>query len=178
MDNIDKFMKYLPVDFKEHSIIILKGHLLLEMALKDYISRRVSFPDRLNKEQINFSSLVVFASSLEDREGDGWLWKALKMANKIRNQIAHSLDNPKLSQTEKDFISYVQLHDGEFAVEVNDVELPYRPLSLVFMQLFDRISRSVPPENNTVKIAENVSAAEKMKAALTQAFKEVEQGDT
>ena len=176
MKEIDQFIAYLPVDFRDPSLIVLKGHLLLEVALKDYISKRVSFPARLNEGQINFSSLVLFASSLEDREGDGWLWKALKMANRIRNQIAHNLDNPKLSQAEKEFISYVQAHDGEFAVEVNDEELSYRPLSLVFMQLFDCIIRSNPPELDPIKIAERERVAEKLKAALKQAFEYVERG--
>lgn len=166
MDKIDQFMGYLPVDFSDPSLIILKGHLLLEVALKEYISKRVNFPDRIDEGQVSFSSLVIFASTLEDREGDKWLWKALKMANKIRNQIAHSLDATRLSQIEKDFVAYVQNHDGEFAVEVNDEELPYRPLSLVFMQLFDCIISSAPPERDPVKVAEREKMKEKMKAAL------------
>jgi len=176
MDKIDQFMTYLPVDFSDPSLVILKGHLLLEVALKDYISKRVHFPDRLDEGQIKFSSLVLFASSLEDSEKDRWLWKALKMANKIRNQIAHNLDNPKLSRSEKELIAYVQAYDGEFAVEADDKELPYRPLSLAFMQLFDCITSSTPAESDPVKAGENERVAEKMKAALKQAFEYAEQG--
>lgn len=176
MDKINQFMTYLPVDYRDSSLVILKGHLLLEVALKDYISKRVRFPSRLNEGQVSFSSLVLFASSLEDCDKDRWLWEALKMANKIRNQIAHNLDHPKLSQTEREFIDYVQAHDGEFAVEADDKQLPYRPLSLVFMQLFDCITSSTPPERNPVKVAESQRIAEKMKGALKQAFEYVERG--
>lgn len=63
MKEIERFMNYLPVDFTDRSLIILKGHLLLEVAIKDYISKRVNFPDRLGEGKVNFSSLVLFASN-------------------------------------------------------------------------------------------------------------------
>lgn len=177
IDKIDQFMTYLPAEFGDPSLIILKGHLLLEIALKDYISKRVNFPGRLDKGQVSFSSLILFASTLEDKDGDRWLWQALKMANKIRNQVAHSLDASKLSALENAFVAYVQLNDGEFAVEVNAEELPYRPLALVFMQLFDCITGSRPADTCSKRVERNSEISGKIKAAFKQVCELIERGE-
>ena len=42
-----EFLEHLPSDTQDKSLIAIKGHLLLEIVLREYIYERVNHPDRL-----------------------------------------------------------------------------------------------------------------------------------
>ncbi|NOR79217.1 MAG: hypothetical protein GQ529_00045, partial [Methyloprofundus sp.] len=75
--------------------------------LREYIYERVNHPDRLKNKNISFANLIDFSSSLEENNKIQWAWKALRLANQIRNQLAHSLLPEKLEKLESEFIEYV-----------------------------------------------------------------------
>jgi hypothetical protein len=143
-DRLLKFIDHLQVGFEDKSLIVLKGHLLLELALRDYIGKRVQAPERIEGVQINFASLIVFASALEDCQKHQWLWSALKKANTLRNQLAHNLEPKKINELESEFIDYVRTHDGEGSIEVDDIELKYGNLEMAFLQIFDTLIHAYP----------------------------------
>jgi len=135
----EEFIKHLPVHAKDVTLIALKGHLLLETALKEFIYLRVRHPERLQSKQINFATLVDFGSSLAENDKISWVWKALRQANSIRNMLAHNLQPKELDEKIDGFIKYVEENDGEFSVEYENKNLNYERLSLVFFQVFDRL---------------------------------------
>ncbi len=139
-----KFVEHLKEEHEDSVLVVLKGHLLLEVALKEYISKRVASPERLDGVQINFSSLIYFASSLEDRNADRWLWSALRKANRLRNQLAHNLEPSGIEDLKSKFIDYVFSNSHEVAVEVNDRLLRYSKLAIAMLQVFDGLCSSYP----------------------------------
>ena len=159
-DRYEVFIDNLPEEARDRTLIALKGHLLLETCLREYIFNRVKHPERLRNKQHSFSVLIDFASCLEDNESIFWVWSALRKANKIRNQLAHQLNPDKVDLYENDFISYVESHDGELSIST-DRELKYEKLALVFFQLFDVLVQSV-----TVKGKISGEAKVKMSRAL------------
>lgn len=146
IERYENFIHHLPDDIKDKTFIALKGHLLLETCLREYILNRVPHPERLRNKQFNFSVLIDFASSLENNNKIQWVWKALKIANQIRNQLAHNLEPEKVTEYENQFIKYVEENDGEFSVST-DKPLMYEKLALVFFQLFDVLAREVDVRN-------------------------------
>jgi len=136
-----EFLEHLPANTQDKSLIAVKGHLLLEVVLREYIYERVKHPDRLRNKNITFSNLIDFASSLEDNNRIQWAWKALRLANQIRNKLAHSLLPEKLNKLELEFIEYVVANDGELTVETAE-ELQFENLTLAYFQLFDVILSS------------------------------------
>lgn len=147
MERYEAFMKHLPVESRDKTLIALKGHLLLETALREYIYRRVSLPERLEKKQMSFASLIDFASCLEFNARIDWIWKALRKANQIRNQLAHQLEPAKLEETEDALVEYVEANDGEFSVAAGD-DLMYEKLALIFFQLFDVLISAPTTDEN------------------------------
>ena len=142
LERYEGFMSHLPEETKDKSLIALKGHLLLETCLREYIYNRVPHPERLRKKQHTFAVLIDFASSLQNDSKIEWVWKALRKANQIRNQLAHQLEPKELDTLEQDFITYVEDRDGEFSVRT-DKPLKYEKLALVYFQVFDVLVRAI-----------------------------------
>ena len=136
-----EFLEHLPSDTEDRSLIAIKGHLLLEIVLREYIYQRVNHPDRLRNKNITFANLIDFSSSLEDNNKIQWVWKALRLANQIRNQLAHSLLPEKIEHLESEFVEYVIANDGVLTVETTE-KLKFERLTLAYFQLFDVILSS------------------------------------
>jgi len=133
------FLTHLPVTSSDKTLMALKGHLLVEQALRTYISKRVPHPGRLKDKQMSFANLIDFASSLEDDKNLEWIWQALKLLNTVRNKLAHNLAPMKVEENEAKFVSYVQKHDGEISVKENNIKLDYGQFPLAVFQLYDRL---------------------------------------
>jgi len=171
-DRILQFMHHLRVDHLDRTLVVLKGHLLLELALREYVGKRVSAPQYIESAQIAFPSLICFAASLEDRLSERWLWPALKKANRLRNQLAHNLEVSQIDELEADFTQYIILNDGEFSIEVDDEEVEYGGLALAFLQLFDAIVHSYPGADKSAGRRTDTASN-----ALVEAFKRVASED-
>ena len=138
------FVKHLPPESDDRTLVIIKGFLLIESALHIYIGRRVERAERLKEGQIGFAHLVDFASCLENTPSIDWLWVAAKKLNSARNKLSHSLDPEDYLKKEKDFLDYVRHQDGELTVLVDNNPQHYPSLSIAIFQLFERLI-SMPP---------------------------------
>lgn len=145
-NNFDRyidFIRHLPVHANDEALIALKGHLLVEMALREYIYRRVPHPERLKGKQANFPLLIDFASCLENGNDIGWVWMALSKLNSIRNGLAHNLEPKDLKAKEAGFIEYVKANDGELlSITADSSVLKYGPMPLAIFQVFDSLLTS------------------------------------
>jgi hypothetical protein len=138
-EKYEDFLKHLPETTSDKTLMALKGHLLVEQALREFVGKRVAKPDRIKETQIQFSTLLDFASSLDDGDSMSWVWVATRKLNKLRNQLAHNLSPQKIEALEQDFINYVRHHDGEMNVSVGSAELKYTDFPLAIFQIYDRI---------------------------------------
>ena len=141
-EKLEKFLLHMKSGTEDKPLIVLKGHLLLEQAMYEYIAKRVKFPERILNKQINFAYLIYFASSLNDDMGIEWVWSALKIANSLRNQYSHSLEPTKADSLEKELVEYVQSNDGELIAEVDGSDINYNELSIAFLQVYDCLIHS------------------------------------
>jgi hypothetical protein len=84
------------------TLLILKGHLLLEQSLYQLVSAKCAHPEYLGKAQLRFYQLVnvaralyPFASPVDEK--DRLFWDVLEAFNTLRNQLAHRLEPKDLT---------------------------------------------------------------------------------
>ncbi len=102
----ERFMSHVPTDAKDISLAILKGHLLAEEILADYISIKIKHSEhlRLEKNHWGFANKVELASALaSDQHHDVWVWTALKKLNALRNKLSHGLEPKGLDKAISEF---------------------------------------------------------------------------
>jgi hypothetical protein len=86
------------------TMLILKGHLLVEEALYQVIRSHLKHPEHFEKAGMSLYQMVLLARSLLDKDTDPkrakletMLWDAMLALNKIRNQFAHYLEPEDIS---------------------------------------------------------------------------------
>ncbi|WP_149087855.1 hypothetical protein [Pseudomonas prosekii] len=180
----EEFIAHLPVAASDRTLMALKGHLLVEQALRTFIESRVSQPCRIKDKQIQFSALVDFASSLAKIGELDWLWSALKTLNQLRNTLAHNLSPQKTEEIEEKFVNHVKNHDGELSVFEGSSKLKYGEFSLAVFQVYDVLlsaSHSQIIESTPLKHAGSSEETQlskrsndKISVAITKAFLTIE----
>ncbi|VVN89081.1 hypothetical protein PS710_01732 [Pseudomonas fluorescens] len=185
-EQYEDFISHLPVTASDRTLMALKGHLLVEQALRKFIESRVPQPSRIKDKQIQFAVLVDFASCLaKDGEID-WIWGALKTLNQFRNTLAHKLSPQKTEEIENKFITHVKNHDGELSVFIGRSKLKYGEFPLAVFQVYD-ILLSAAHMHDTEKtltkacVRTNFTPPEgytddRVRVAITKAFLAVEGG--
>jgi hypothetical protein len=79
------------------TLIVLKGHLLIEeqlnARLQDIARRPEHLPDRLGFHSLSMLCKALFYG---ENAAEEWFWSAISRLNAIRNHLAHSLEAPQL----------------------------------------------------------------------------------
>lgn len=133
-DTFEKFQKHLPIG-GDMTLMILKGHLLIEEQIDFLVKNRIPKPSALigarltSHQQICLAEALVEEISLDG--SDQWLWAAIKKLNKIRNEIAHHLEKSGIDDRIADFVCGIPnkmesgnlCHDFEFALWVTCAEV-------------------------------------------------------
>lgn len=86
-----KFLSHLPHG-KDHELVLLKGHLLMEEQVRHLIALRVKNPALVKEARLDCYQAICLAQSFFDPEFQPWLWQALKKLNKLRNDVAHNIE--------------------------------------------------------------------------------------
>lgn len=81
---------FLP-SVNDYSLIVLKGHLLIEEQINQIIEGSVPFPDCL-PDDLTFSKKLALAKSLHRDSVPPGVWKAVTTLNRFRNDFAHELE--------------------------------------------------------------------------------------
>jgi len=98
-ESLTRFKKHLPRS-KDLTLVVLKGHLLLEAELNELIDVQLKDPNALKDARLNFYQklcLVRAVSPLGTLEGE--IWEAARLLNTLRNKLAHNLDPKNLDAT-------------------------------------------------------------------------------
>ena len=80
------------------TLIILKGHLLLEQMLTSIISHYCSSSDHIIKAQLRFPQKISLVRALLSTPTSKDAWETLALINTIRNDLSHNLEPPKLKE--------------------------------------------------------------------------------
>lgn len=153
-DKYEEFLKHLPATASDRTLMALKGHLLVEQAIREFVYARVAKPERLKDKQIPFATILDFAYSLHEGDNMNWVWESAKKPNRLRNLLAHNLSPSKIEELEIDFISYVRHNDGELEVLVDNKQIIYEELALAIFQIYDIII-SAPHYPTSERITEH-----------------------
>jgi hypothetical protein len=106
---IIKCYEHLP-EAENVEVTILKGHLLIEGKLIEYIRKKIDNPDAFDSERFRFSQLLVVARSLSTKGKFDDLWMSIQKLNTLRNQLAHELEQPELNKALEGFIGFHATH--------------------------------------------------------------------
>ena len=99
---------HLPNKDADPVLIILKGHLLIERLVRQFINSMLPNPKAFEKCGFNAAQCIAIAESMcLENEEPAWLWRQVKDLNSIRNKLAHTLDGENIEQRIDSFVSTV-----------------------------------------------------------------------
>lgn len=116
------------------TLLVLKGHLLIEEQLNERLKEVARKPDALNKVRLSFSALIQICRALfyGQNRAEEWFWSALVKLNRIRNDLAHRLETPKLIAELEEMLE--TLERDTLRVSTSSQPLPQRlRYALVFL---------------------------------------------
>jgi len=104
-------------DTDDLSLVVLKGHLLVEEMLSELLGHLLPFPQHLEGLHLSFhqKASIVRAACQYDENNEAW--DLITALNKTRNELIHNLEPPKL---EKVLTTLFSVHKQ---VDVIDVQL-------------------------------------------------------
>jgi hypothetical protein len=85
------------VGLTDISMIVLKGHLLVEQLLTSLLSHHCHSPSQLRKARLRFVQKVALVKAIVILPFPDQLWGFLDLINQLRNDIAHELE-PELKE--------------------------------------------------------------------------------
>lgn len=97
-----RILKNLP-DEGDLSLIILKGHLLIEELLFALVSSAAKHPSAIESGRLHYHQLASVAKALYYEEHLGPVWDAIFELNTLRNELAHQLEPKDLGKKLKKF---------------------------------------------------------------------------
>ena len=99
----DRYMEHMP-DADDLTLVILKGHLLVEELLDRILSTIVCSPDVLVDARFTFFQKASLAKALYWGDATDAHWDLLIKLNHLRNDLAHSLEPQKLDGHTQGFL--------------------------------------------------------------------------
>lgn len=108
-------VKHLPHYDEPATLILLKGHLLIEELLRGYIDRKLPNPAAFKHDQFLFAKVLMLCRSLTHPKEKSWAFDAARKLNEVRNEIAHELESPDLQVRLESFVVLVEQHANDSA---------------------------------------------------------------
>lgn len=107
-----EYLRHLPEDIGHPlEVLVLRGHILIERQLINLIESEPRKPKVMNLERMGFASKVDLAEALYGDRIHEWVWKALRSVNKLRNSLAHKLEDADLPDHTQKFIEQIKFDD-------------------------------------------------------------------
>ncbi|MGT2442206.1 hypothetical protein ACU4I5_05775 [Ensifer adhaerens] len=91
VEDFGRFMHLMPHG-RDLTLVILKGHLLIEEQVRHLVRAQLKKPEALDDAQLDCHQAICLAEALCPQSDD--LWKSVRKLNKIRNDIAHKVIPP------------------------------------------------------------------------------------
>ena len=78
------------------SLVVLKGHLLVEEMLKELTSTLLPNANHLEDARLSFHQLARVVRSAAPTKSNDKCWELILALNSVRNNLVHNLESPKL----------------------------------------------------------------------------------
>jgi len=120
---IQMFNKHMPRS-KDITMIILKGHLLVEQALTDILDTELPYSKALDDAKMSFSNRLAVVKSIYGTD-TSFPYGLIENLNSLRNQLVHNLEPKDMESKLDDFIirtkqSKVRLLSEYEQLEISD----------------------------------------------------------
>jgi hypothetical protein len=103
MKKIFRMVKHL-LPHRDITLIILKGHLVIEELLFDQAASVMRDVSELKRSRLSFNKLVHLTKALFVYSNDRRLWQAIEKLNLLRNELVHHLEDTKLQTLAEAFL--------------------------------------------------------------------------
>jgi hypothetical protein len=141
MQDFERFRTHFPEN-GDLTLQLLKGHLLVETALREIFEAQLFHPKALTGErgtQLTCHQIICLTEAITPvSQNMPWLWVALRRLNTIRNDLAHQLQPKDLEQRLSSLIEYVEKSGPDFAGKLEEFGLvagPEKRVLLLFLSL-------------------------------------------
>lgn len=96
MDSVDTMTQHLGVT-DDPTLLILKGHLLVEERLRDVLARICRSHEEVPAARLSFHQVLWLCRAVVGREEDP-AWGFVTRLNEVRNRMAHRLEPGNLDE--------------------------------------------------------------------------------
>ena len=103
-----KFWEHIPWKSQDETLIVLKGHLLIEDLMREYCASKVDKSSELEKAKLTFPQVSYLTRSLQKYEAPSWVWGAVSKLNGLRNGLAHNLTPRNYESKRDEFTEFVR----------------------------------------------------------------------
>lgn len=111
---IQKYYKHLLAHLpivKDPTLVILRGHLLLEELLDEVLRTWLKDPSVLPDTRLTFHQKMKLSQGIISGGRNGFTWKPVDLLNQIRNRISHRLSPHDLELKIDEFLKCVYPED-------------------------------------------------------------------
>jgi hypothetical protein len=139
---------------EDTTLVILKGHLIIEAELIDICGRLLKNPDALEAGRVSFFVRLNLVRALvgDDAMPESF-WLAMKDLNKIRNHLAHNLEPKGLDEELRQFFSRFNEIEDCHTMLRDEKSIPERLISC-FLLLCGALSGIGKPDDEHADEAE------------------------
>jgi hypothetical protein len=117
----DRFRQHFPRRSNDLTLIVLKGHLLMEEAVNRMLAGFLIKPEAIEGANLRFHQKLCLLRALAPVGPEGTafrLFDAAEKLNTLRNRLAHHINHPQIEERAKDFLSLLEDPEGEAEFEL------------------------------------------------------------
>jgi hypothetical protein len=147
-DVLQRFLEHLPLATTDRVLVVLKGHLLVEELLRQFINVHMPSPQRLVDARLTFHQCLCMARAFSKDNMHEKLWDATEKLNGLRNKLAHALEPKEVDVKLREFVEL--LSDFHGTSEFADSEKKFGVLTSCVLAICLALSEAVQRVNFTV----------------------------
>lgn len=116
-ESMDYFLHHMPSQESDLTLIVLKGHLLIEQRIREFIRERLLNPTALDQIRLSAHQAICLAEALTLPNGDPEvLWSVIRKVNVLRNELAHKITpervEERVQEIERDYSKFGAVQSG------------------------------------------------------------------
>ncbi|EPM7856215.1 hypothetical protein ACTQ75_001312 [Vibrio alginolyticus] len=114
----NRFMEVFPFE-GDATLQILKGHILAEEKVREIVKLQLHHKAALSGSQgatFDCHQMICLAEAITpESQNQKWLWGALKKLNRLRNYLAHQIEESEsLEHKVSDLVKFVRKNDNTY----------------------------------------------------------------
>jgi hypothetical protein len=121
-DTAERLFEHLPKS-DDLTLIILKGHLLVEELMNEILQVTLTEPAELWKAKLSFDQRLCLLNALGLLKMKNLDYRnAIKRLNTLRNEVAHNLGENRLRDLITNFLLVFQNEDSDVSIDNNSLQ--------------------------------------------------------